>query len=307
MANVIELVSKYIPMLDYQYQVGAKSAILDAAPDLIQETRSARKILIPKMELTGLYNYDRFSGFKNGVQTLEWVEHEFTQDRGTTFTVDIMDDIETLGVAYGRLATEFERLHLIPELDAYRFSTYATLAGHRDDTLINKSNVYTGLSDVQKTLDEDEVPEEGRVLFVSNEVYNAMKLSTEVQKKWDVIDSLDPKGISFKIERYDGIPIIRVPQRRFKTAYDFLDEDTGGFIPKEDAKSIQFLLLHPSAVMQIVKRAVTRVFAPTPDLAAQTGAFGVTPHKDAWEIQYRIYHDAFVLSNKTNGIFVSAV
>lgn len=307
MPNVIELVSKYIPQLDYQYQVGAKSAILDADPSLIQEAQSARKILIPKMHLTGLFNYDRNDGFKNGTQILEWEEHEFTQDRGTTFTVDVMDDIETLGVAYGRLAMEFQRLHVIPELDAYRFATYATMAGNKDNTAITKANVYGILNDAQTELDESEVPEEGRILFVSNEVYNAMKQSTEVQKKWDVNDSLDPKGISFKVERFDGIPVIKVPQRRFVSSIVLLDEDNGGFTPDEEAKNIQFLLLHPSAVMQIMKRAVTRVFAPNPELAAQTGAWGVTQSKDGWMIQDRIYHDAFVLGNKTDGIFVSMV
>lgn len=305
MANVIELVSKYIPVLDYQYRVESKTAILDADEALVRETRDAKTVLIPKMHLTGLRNYSRNEGFKRGNQELVWEPHTFTQDRGTEFIVDIMDDIETLGVAYGKLALEFQRNHVIPELDAYRFATYFEKAYNKDTTKPTKSNIFSLLNDAMTELDEQEVPEEGRVLYVSNQTYNFMKQSTEVQKVWEVRDFEDEKGISFKVEFFDGIRVIRVPQRRFKTAIEILDTDLGGYEPAEGAGDINFLLLHPSAIMQIVKRAVTRPFAPTPELAAQTGAWGVNQKSDGWLLQERVYHDAFVLGNKTVALFTN--
>lgn len=305
MANVIELVSKHIPILDYQYRVGSKTAILDADESLIRETREAKTVFIPKMHLTGLRNYSRNEGFKRGVQELTWEPHTFTQDRGTEFIVDIMDDIETLGIAYGKLALEFQKNHVIPELDAYRFATYFEKAYNKDTTNPTKSNVYGLLNDAMTELDEQEVPEEGRLLFVSNQFYNLMKQSTEVQKKWDVMDHQDSKGITFKVEYFDGIRVEKVPQRRFKTAIEILDTEEGGYEFAADAGNINFLFVHPSAIMQIVKRAVTRPFAPTPDLAAQTGAWGVNQKGDGWLLQERIYHDSFVLGNKTTALFAN--
>lgn len=314
MANVIELVTKYLPILDYQYQVASKTAILDADQALVQETSDAKEIKIPKMSLTGLRNYSRNAGFQTGSQTLTWETHSFTQDRASRFVVDALDDLETLGVAYGRLSQEFQRLHIIPELDAYRFSTYATKAGTVDTTAVTKANVVTLLADAQEAMDDAEVPEEGRILYVSNNFYKLMKTSTEITKKIDVRESIDSKGINFKIPYFDEMPLITVPSRRFKDKFTFLDTVGGGFEPitgevdpLNDSKDINFLIIHPSAVMQITKRAITRIFAPTPELAAQTGAWGVTQTMDGWDIQDRLYHDSFVLAEKVNAIYVNHV
>lgn len=38
MANVIELVTKYLPILDEQYKIASKSAILDYPAEWIRET-----------------------------------------------------------------------------------------------------------------------------------------------------------------------------------------------------------------------------------------------------------------------------
>ncbi len=318
--NVIELVTKYIPMLDYQYKVGAKSAILDAPADIVEETKSAKKVRIPKMALTGLKNYSRNKGFLYGVQTLTWEEHEFTMDRGSRFQVDVMDDVESLGVAYGRLAQEFQRMHVIPELDAYRFMTYAQLAGTKDTTAPSTTNVTKLIQDAETVLDEAEVIEEGRIMFVTPTFNNILNQSEKLQKRFDTQTKTDDMGVNFKIRLFDGMPFIVVPQTRFKSAYVFYDGETagqenGGFVPAVDevnaadmtknAKDLNFMIIHPSAVMQIMKRAITRVFAPTKDLAAQTGAWGVAQNIDGWDIQDRLYHDAFVLDNKVKGIYVN--
>ena len=55
------------------------------------------------------------------------------------------------------------------------------------------------------------------------------------------------------------------------------------------------MIVHPSAIMQVVKHAAPRIFSPA-----------VNQEADAWKFDYRVYHDAFVKDNKVNGIFVSA-
>ena len=49
-----------------------------------------------------------------------------TQDRGRAFIIDSMDNEETIGMSFGKLAGEFIRTKVAPEIDAY---TFATLAG----------------------------------------------------------------------------------------------------------------------------------------------------------------------------------
>jgi hypothetical protein len=50
--------------------------------------------------------------------------------------------------------------------------------------------------------------------------------------------------------------------------------------------------MHPSSVLQVTKLSDMKVFAPADNQTA-----------DAWLIQYRLYHDAFVYDNKVKGIY----
>lgn len=299
MANSIELIQKYVPLLDAKYAAESKSSVLDVQSDLIRETANAKSVLIPKMVLQGLGNYDRASGFIKGNVTLEWVTHTFTQDRGRTFMIDAMDNEETAMVAFASLSGEFIRTQVAPELDAYRFSTYSAKAGNSVEEALTKDNVITAIDTAIGTLDDAEVPETDRVLFVSVSTYNLMKNSTELAKRFDVQAS--NSNVDRRIETFDGMQVVKVPSTRFKTAYVFNDgktagQENGGFTPDINAKAINFMLVSKSAVVQIVKLALPRVFTPE-----------VNQEAHAWKFDYRLYHDAWVLDNKKDGIYVSVV
>ncbi len=53
-----------------------------------------------------------------------------TFDRGRR-DVDVMDDLETAGLAFGRLSAQFIRDKVVPELDAFRFASTAASAASR--------------------------------------------------------------------------------------------------------------------------------------------------------------------------------
>jgi hypothetical protein len=57
-------------------------------------------------------------------------------------------------------------------------------------------------------------------------------------------------------------------------------------------RDINFMLLEPSAVLQATKLADLKIFSPEENQSA-----------DAWLLQYRLYHDAFVYDNKVKGIY----
>lgn len=117
MPNSIALAQKYEPILDEVYKAASKSAILDTANSNISFI-GANVVKIPKMTLSGLADYSRNVGFVQGAETLTWETLTLSKDRGVSFTVDAMDDEETLGTAFGRVAGEFVRVHEVPELDA---------------------------------------------------------------------------------------------------------------------------------------------------------------------------------------------
>ena len=59
-------------------------------------------------------------------------------------------------------------------------------------------------------------------------------------------------------------------------------------------------MVQRDAVIQLVKRRIARVWAPTKEQAA--GTDGVNPNADAWKFDFRVYHDAWVMDNKIAGL-----
>ena len=125
MANTIALRKAYSTMLDEVYKLASLTAVLDGPNELVKEGANANEILIPKMTMSGLANYNKQTGYVAGDVTLEYETKKCTYDRGRMFTVDAMDNIESAGVAFGRLSGEFLRTQVVPELDAWRLASYA--------------------------------------------------------------------------------------------------------------------------------------------------------------------------------------
>jgi hypothetical protein len=53
------------------------------------------------------------------------------------------------------------------------------------------------------------------------------------------------------------------------------------------------MIVHPSAIMQVMKHRLVRVFSPEQNIEA-----------DAYRLNFRFYHDTFVKANKVKGIYV---
>jgi len=288
--NGIELAEKFQPILDEIYKKESLTARLDGLSKPVDHN-DARTVYVYKTSMVGLGDYDRATGFAAGNVTGVWEALELTKDRGRAFSVDAMSDEETLGMAFGTLVGEFIRTKVVPELDAYRFATYAGKASGKPTAaaLTTSSGVLTAIDLAQKTLDGKEVPREGRVLYASEDIYYLLKGA--LTRTWVSDGTVDRN-----IERLDGMDVVMVPQTRFYEGIDLIDgsdPSTGGYGQTSGKKKLNFLLLHPSAVLQIAKHNPLRVFAPDLNQTA-----------DAWLFQYRIYHDAFVYDNKTDSDYV---
>jgi len=124
MSNSIALAEKFVPILDEIYTKESVTARLDSQVRQLDHSQ-ANKVQIFKTSLVGLGNYAKATGFPAGDVTGTWEDIQLTKDRGRSFSVDAMDDEETIGMAFGTLVGEFMRTMVIPEVDAYRFSAYA--------------------------------------------------------------------------------------------------------------------------------------------------------------------------------------
>ena len=292
MANAITTITKYLPLLDQVYAVASVSAILDTPNALVRETADAKTVLIAQTSMSGLGDYSRADGFVNGDVTLTWKPYTFENDRGRSFQIDAMDDMETMGLAFGSVAGEFIRVKVTPEIDAVRFAKYATNAGTTVAADLTNKNTVPAISAAEVTLEDKEVALNNCVLFVTPSVYGNIKDDTDHFQR-TLVPSENPNR---NFGSFDEMPIAKVPQGRFCTAVETLSgkdgQEAGGYVKAEGAKDINFMIVDRSAVIQLIKHGKIRVFDPDTNQSA-----------DAYKVDYRIYHDAWVLDNKKNGIY----
>lgn len=295
MANSITTFKKYIALIDDVYKENAKTAILDGDNSLVQAGSNAHEIVIPKISMDGLGDYSRNGGYVDGDVTVTNETVEFNYDRGRAFTVDAMDNEETAGVAFGKLAGEFIRVKVVPELDAFRFAKYAGISGiskvAAGATLSTGADVIAALRAGTTKMDEDEVPAEDRYLFLTPTLYG-------------LVQDMDTTKSREVMSRFADITL--VPQSRFYTAITLYDGKTdtssqdsgvnqkpGGFVKASAAKDINFMIIHKPAILQYTKHTVTKVITPEENQTA-----------DAWKFPYRAYGLADVYENKVAGIYL---
>ena len=288
MPNNITTFQSYIPLLDEVYASASLTAVLDGAPELARQGVNANELVIPKISMDGLASYDRKSGYVDGEVTLtnETVICNF--DRARLFCVDTMDNEETAGLAFARLASEFIRTRVVPELDAFRLATYAgtdgiTAAAPAD--FGNGADVLTALRAATNAMDEGEVPADQRYLFITPSLLGLM-------------EDLDLTKSTRVLERFDAV--VRVPQSRMYTAITQYDgsssgQTAGGYVKKAGGKNINFMVIHKPSVIQYQKHVAPKVITPEQN---QTG--------DAWKFGYRNVGVADVYENKLAGIYLHA-
>jgi hypothetical protein len=289
MANNIALAKNYIPLLDEVYKLASLTAALESPAELARAGASAREILLPKMDLVGLGDYSRTTGYALGDVTLSYETHTFNFERGRKFSLDAMDNEETQGVLVGRLLGEYVRTKVVPELDAFRFAKFAaeanaansTFGGFVSGNLTNGVQTLSAIRAGITKLDNNEVPPEGRFLFITPALLGQIEdLKTD-----------ESRAV------LAGLTVVKVPQTRFYTAITQNAGATagaGGYTKGNAADDINFMLVSNTAPVVFTKHLVSDILDPA-----------VNPDADAWVLKYRSYGLAEVLENKVGGIYVN--
>ena len=285
MANMIELFKSYSPLLDEIYKQSSLTSILDGANELARQGQNANEIVIPKISMDGLADYERNSGYVSGDVTVNFETVKCNFDRGRMFQIDVLDDQETMGIAFGKLASEFIRTKVVPELDAFRMAMYASVPGISTvdaAVLDTAAKVITALRAGTNTMDEDEVDTNSRYLFITPTLYG-------------LIEDQDTNKSSKVLERFAGV--IQIPQTRFYTAISQLsgkgEYKVGGYTRASGANDINFMIIEKSAVIQFQKRVAPKIISPEQNQDA-----------DAWKYGYRNVGIADAYENKVSGIYL---
>lgn len=273
MPNSIEYFKQYVPILDEIYKLNSLSSVLDGNPDLVEAGRNANELVIPKLSMSGLAHYSRSLGYTQGDIDLTYETVKCNYDRGRMFTIDAVDDMEVAGLLYAKTADTFIKEKVVPELDAFRFSQYAQAEGigTEEEELLTGEAVVEALRMAQNAMDEEEVPTEGRILFITPTLHG----------KVQDLDTTKSKLV------FENLNVVKVPQSRLNSNV-VLGED--GFTL--EGTPLNFLLIHPTATIQFQKHTAPKVIAP-----------GVNQDADAWKFGYRTVGICDTYENKVKGIF----
>lgn len=283
MANAITLRKQYSTLLDEVYKLTSLTAVLDGPNDLVQEGANANEILIPKMSMQGLADYNKQTGYVAGDVTLEYETKKCTYDRGRMFTVDAMDNIESAGIAFGRLSGEFLRTQVVPELDAWRLASYAQISGVTtvSAALADGKAALAALRTARGKIENAEANLATCYLFINPTVLG-------------MIEDLDTTASKKAIEGFAGI--IKVPRGRFYNKVTLTASGAGGYAKASGGLDMNFLIVDKQATIQFQKHTVSKIITPEANQDA-----------DAWKFGYRTVGIAECKDNKKDGIYVHTV
>lgn len=249
------------------------------------------EVKIPTITTQGMGDYDRDKGYVQGAVTLTYQTFQMTQDRGRKFILDAMDVDETNFVAdAGAVLGEFQRANVIPEIDSYRYSKIFALAKA-------KSKATEGYTPAKQTILEKLLADVAAIrdIFTAAELVITMSPLTaailnaalEGSRRLNIID-FKQGNISTRVKSIDDMPILEVPSSRLKTIYKKNDgktvgQEAGGLVPDTSAKDINWIICPKKSPQAVSKQDKVRIFTPEENQAA-----------NAWQIDYRRYHDLWI-------------
>lgn len=294
---VLKYAETFAPALEQKY---AKEL---ASYELFQSNKQvkfidAQTIKLPSITLSGYKDHTRGSlGFNQGTITNEWEPKKLAHDRSIEFVIDPMDVDETNKVvSIGNVQNTLEEEQTIPEKDSYVFSklyteatTYATDGAIISTEALTAENILEQFDSAMEKMDEAGVPGAGRLLYVTPKVNKLLKEAKDIQR---VMGVTGEGSVKRSIYDLDDVKIKVVQSARLKSKYNF----TEGCVAAVDAKQINFILVHPTAVIARDKYSYINAFEPGED--SRTA--------DNYLLQSRFYMDAFLVKNRANGIYINA-
>lgn len=279
--NNIELATIYLPMLDEVYKNEAKTSILDGDETTVQKGNHG-EIKIAKLDMDALGDFDRKSGYTKGSTKFTWETVKYDKERSQDLRIDRLDNQEALGMPFAKLSGEFVRTKVVPETDAARIAKIAGVEGisKKEESISDGAGVVTALRTCTNKMDEDEVPTENRILFITPTLKG-------------MIDDLDTTKSKKVLERFSTI--IEVPQTRMYTKVELKDGKTEyGYKKASDGRDINFLCVEKSAAVTAMDQYI-KYFTPDQD---QTGDDNVFKYRNN-----NLY--GHVYENKLAGVYCS--
>ena len=270
----VNYAEKYSPNVDERFKLGSLTAgIVNNNYDWIG-VETVKVFSIPTVAMkdyshTGASRYGTPSELGNEEQ-----EMKIAEDRSFTFTIDrkSYDDTMMTMEAGRALRRQIDEV-VIPEVDTYRIGKLVSGADTSHvlkTTAVTKANAYEMFLSVQELLDDDKVPQGGRICLCTPGYYKLLKLDENFIKKGDMAQQIALSGL---VGEVDGVPVVKAPTSYFPA-------------------NTNFVITNPLVMPAPVKLTEYKIHTDAPGISG-------------WLVEGRIRYDAFVLSQKKNAIGVS--
>lgn len=264
--------SAHLKALDERFHLDSKTDVISNKGGIRVEFNGKNSVTIYEVDVVDETDYvrsgtNRFGSLVElgtGVQTFT-----LSQDKAFTFTVDRgnLEDsmmVQEVASAVKRQVREVS----VPNTDIYRLSVLAAYAiansqGSIASTAAANTTAYQLVLAQQAALDDAEVPETGRVMFVTPTFHNLLKRDPEFMRDCDTSQADLKKGI---IGMVDGTTIVKCPSSYY-------------------VANFEFMIVHEQVLISPTKFNSVRTLDNVQGI-------------DGWVAEGRRYYDAFIPSNK---------
>jgi len=253
-----------------------KGSLTDAIMRGQFDWTGAKSIVLTTNDLGSLADYTRSGIYRYGTPTELGNTQDtltLTKDRAFSYTIDKRGRQEAAltNDAGATLARTIDQV-IVPEIDAYRLAAViaACPAAHKPSAAaLTKSNAYAAFLALQEFLDEDRVPQVGRVMVATPAAINFLKQDTAFVKSGDLSQEMLVRG---QIGEVDGVAIVKAPSAMLA-----------------GSGHTDMLLFHQDAVAAPVVLEEYKIHEDPPGISG-------------WLVEGRICYDAFVLDTLVNGV-----
>ena len=301
--NTIQTAAVIQSELDKAAVEQATSGWMEVNSNLVKYNGGS-EVKIPELSMDGLADYDRQNGFVAGGVNFKYQTKTMTQDRGRSFSFDENAVDETnFALTAATVMGEFQRPKVIPEIDAYRISKIASETITADKSGMIEYGYTPGAASTSALRKLKEGIKAIRNLYNGPLVCHAtpdfiMELELELAGKITAV-TFARGGINTSVPAVDGVPIVSTPSNRMYTAITLYDgktssQEAGGYVKGSKAKDINFFICPRTTPIAVTKQDVMRIFDPN-----------INQSLNAWQLDYRRFHDQWVLDNKLDSIFLN--
>lgn len=204
-------------------------------------------------------------------------EMTLAMDRGFTFSIDEGNKGEQFNIkqANSALKRQIDEV-MTPEIDKYRLNAWATGKGLTSGfevlsstASLTKTNILEEIFNAGATMSDENIPEDGRSLFIKMTDFVKFKLADQVMGADGLAAGTIKNGYKGTI---DGMNVVTVPSSHMPEGVNFIIKHRGATVDPVTLKNMR-VHKHPMGV-------------------------------DGDVVEGRIIYDSFVLDTKAKGIFV---